>query len=402
MYLPLSVFKILRSLGMRERESPGEFCFLNREAVVKAINARFPPTAFQCFETQIRWRTPIGQDAEKAVRQYINTQQAVNSSAINAAWAQSHQPIHQLTFILDFTNFSFVSGGQRYTLNDLQELYPNPKVQPHANLSGIDLSGIRINHCVIRNVSLANANLDGSSLGGLHLENTFLTGASLRNARLGQLRFTNSSFAEVDISGAFLNAVQLDGHCIPGEFTFSEVSYAYLLKALLFSIFRQNGFSEAGSNIKRPHTVFLFNNTSGLSGLRNSRIKHYIEWYDYVFRKLSTFKLLSFNEKFRFSIALIYTKVWGSLSVLAFQGLILNLVFATYYYFNNDKFNHLPPDDFLSSFYFSIVTFVTLGYGDIFPKIGGGQIAVMLEVILGYITLGAFVFLIGQRASART
>ncbi|MEA9569079.1 pentapeptide repeat-containing protein [Polynucleobacter sp. AP-Nickl1-40-C4] len=223
MYLPLSVFKILRSLGMRERESPGEFWFLNREAVVKAINARFPPTAFQCFETQIRWRTPIGQDAEKAVRQYINTQQAVNSSAINAAWAQSHQPIHQLTFILDFTNFSFVSGGQRYTLNDLQELYPNPKVQPHANLSGIDLSGIRINHCVIRNVSLANANLDGSSLGGLHLENTFLTGASLRNARLGQLRFTNSSFAEVDISGAFLNAVQLDDHCIPGEFTFSEV-----------------------------------------------------------------------------------------------------------------------------------------------------------------------------------
>ena len=88
MYLPLSVFKILRSLGMREGESPGEFWFLNREAVAKAINASFPPTAFQCFETQIRWRTPIGQDAEKALRQYIDTQQAVNSSAINAAWGR--------------------------------------------------------------------------------------------------------------------------------------------------------------------------------------------------------------------------------------------------------------------------------------------------------------------------
>lgn len=401
MYLPLSVFKLLISLGMKEGESPGEFWFTNREAVAKAINASFPPTAFQRFETQIRWRTPVGQDAQRAVRKYIEAQQAANTEAINAAWAQSRQSIRLSAFVLDFANFSFESGGQSYTLDDFQNLYPNPKISPHANLSGIDLSGIHISHCIVRNVSLTEANLDDAGLGGLEFENSFLTGASLRGARLGQLRFTHSSFAGVDISGAFLNVVQLDDGCVPEALEFSEVSYTYLLKALLLSIFGRNGFSEAGANVKRPHTVFLFNDTSTLSGLRNARVKHYMEWYDYVFRKLSNFKLLPLNEKFRFSIALIFTKVWASLSVLALQGFLLNLVFATYYYFDHDKFNNLPADDFLSAFYFSVVTFATLGYGDIFPKPGGGQIAVMLEVMLGYITLGAFAFLVGQRATAR-
>lgn len=45
----------------------------------------------------------------------------------------------------------------------------------------------------------------------------------------------------------------------------------------------------------------------------------------------------------------------------------------------------------LQSFYFSVVTFTTLGFGDIVPKHGLGQILVALEVMLGYLLLGTLI-----------
>jgi uncharacterized protein YjbI with pentapeptide repeats len=42
-------------------------------------------------------------------------------------------------------------------------------------------------------------------------------------------------------------------------------------------------------------------------------------------------------------------------------------------------------------YYFSVVTFTTLGFGDIVPKTIGAEIAVVAEVLLGYIMLGVLV-----------
>ncbi len=45
----------------------------------------------------------------------------------------------------------------------------------------------------------------------------------------------------------------------------------------------------------------------------------------------------------------------------------------------------------LTYFYFSIVTFTTLGFGDVTPTGNAGEVWVMLEVILGYIGLGGLI-----------
>lgn len=45
----------------------------------------------------------------------------------------------------------------------------------------------------------------------------------------------------------------------------------------------------------------------------------------------------------------------------------------------------------LQSFYFSVVTFTTLGFGDIVPKHGIGQALVAIEVMMGYLLLGTLV-----------
>lgn len=99
-------------------------------------------------------------------------------------------------------------------------------------------------------------------------------------------------------------------------------------------------------------------------------------------------------------MSLVFTKAWTSYAVLAFWGLVTNLLFGTYYHVARGSFKNLD-DTYLTAVYFSFVTFTTVGYGDITPLAGLPQIVVMLEIILGYLTLGCMVFLIGHKVSDR-
>ena len=53
-----------------------------------------------------------------------------------------------------------------------------------------------------------------------------------------------------------------------------------------------------------------------------------------------------------------------------------------------------PNETWLSPVYLSLVTLTTLGYGDAVPTSVAGQVAVMTEVILGYVMLGGILTLI--------
>ncbi|MCP4148818.1 MAG: two pore domain potassium channel family protein [bacterium] len=53
--------------------------------------------------------------------------------------------------------------------------------------------------------------------------------------------------------------------------------------------------------------------------------------------------------------------------------------------------------DFQDALYFSVVTFTTLGYGDIVPCRGIGRFLVILEVLLGYSILGVLLAIILRR-----
>ena len=58
----------------------------------------------------------------------------------------------------------------------------------------------------------------------------------------------------------------------------------------------------------------------------------------------------------------------------------------------------------LSPWYFSIVTFTTLGFGDLTPKPGcwQAQLWVMAEVILGYIMLGGLISILANKLARRS
>jgi hypothetical protein len=57
--------------------------------------------------------------------------------------------------------------------------------------------------------------------------------------------------------------------------------------------------------------------------------------------------------------------------------------------------------NFVTAFYFSVVTFVTLGYGDITPASTFGKVMAISEVTLGYSVLGLLVAVASARLRPR-
>ena len=53
-------------------------------------------------------------------------------------------------------------------------------------------------------------------------------------------------------------------------------------------------------------------------------------------------------------------------------------------------------------YYFSIVTYTTLGFGDVKPNSLAGEILVSLEVIMGYVTLGLLLAVLGDKIARRS
>jgi hypothetical protein len=53
-------------------------------------------------------------------------------------------------------------------------------------------------------------------------------------------------------------------------------------------------------------------------------------------------------------------------------------------------------------YYFSIVTYTTLGFGDVRPNNMAGEILVSMEVVLGYVTLGLLLAVLGDRIARRS
>jgi voltage-gated potassium channel Kch len=56
----------------------------------------------------------------------------------------------------------------------------------------------------------------------------------------------------------------------------------------------------------------------------------------------------------------------------------------------------------LSPLYFSVVTLTTLGYGDILPTTMAGQVAVMVETVLGYVMLGGLLAMFSSTVARRS
>ena len=59
--------------------------------------------------------------------------------------------------------------------------------------------------------------------------------------------------------------------------------------------------------------------------------------------------------------------------------------------------------DWFNALYFSVVTFTTLGFGDVSPNLANrtAQVVVMAQVVIGYIMLGGLVSILANKLARR-
>ena len=117
--------------------------------------------------------------------------------------------------------------------------------------------------------------------------------------------------------------------------------------------------------------------------------------------------LLAFKKRHAcwHSVWLLSCDCGRSLSLWALWSLCFAVLFALAYTYAIESFyiNGQPQQvGFFDALYFSIVTFTTLGFGDVTAVSLAGKFTVAAEVIVGYVMLGGLISIFSNKLARRS
>ena len=286
------------------------------------------------------------------------------------------------------------------------------------DLAGVDFFGAQLNEANLKMSSLAKAELSSADLTGVDLYKSDctgifavdadlsgayaaeadLTGADLRGTRMRGIDLTKASLDEMNLSGADLTDATLVGARVrDANLSQSNVAGANIL-GLDYGAFLDMGghyFGIRGLDSCYGNALFVRDaqDQDYLDTLR-TRIE---ETQSPTRRRLKStvFKCWSYIDYGR------------SLGKPAMYALVLATLFGILYSLDRSFDWGLmeyrgSADSWLSPFYYSIVTYTTLGFGDITPKNWLGEVVVVTEVILGYTTLGLLLAILANRVARQS
>lgn len=258
----------------------------------------------------------------------------------------------------------------------------------HILLEGADFQGFYLKGVLFEtepfSVFSGDVNLKNANFRKAHLEC-----ANLRNANLKRTNFDHTHLEGADIGGANLENAYLYGARIEG----AGLSYTYLKGANFETAIVDGGtrFWRCKFSRDTDFRAVGLGNAMIAPGTRqlleyNIRRKNWEEWY----KEHTRLKWLVQSFWWMSDYGL---QTWRI--IVTFFGLAL--IFALAYWLwpscvmANDKIGDIRG--LWHALYFSVVTMTTLGFGDIAanPDSWGGQTLLMLQVILGYVLLGALV-----------
>jgi uncharacterized protein YjbI with pentapeptide repeats len=329
-----------------------------------------------------------------------------------------------------------------------EEARTNPQI---ADLSGVDLfeadlSGVNLFEADLRGAKLDSANLTGAELGFANLRGANLYGADLRGAKLFSANLSTARLTEADLRGAKLESANLTGaelsranlggaqlnwaNLSMANLSLAKLNSAYLMAANLsganfgganLSMANLSGADLSGANLSgvdlrdaKVHSVKLDHaqmrhRYGGIRGIDtcygNALFKRYAADQDFLDTLEASWRC---NPWKRFLFW-----VWGridygrSLSRIFMLAVGLVVFFGVIYSSWPQLLGYPTWDskvlDRFTPFYFSIVTYTTLGFGDINPK-GHvlGEIIVSIEVVLGYCTLGLLLSVLAEKIARRS
>ncbi|MFC1493332.1 pentapeptide repeat-containing protein [candidate division KSB1 bacterium] len=294
------------------------------------------------------------------------------------------------------------------------------------NLSGANLNGANLAHALLGRANLKKATLLQANLYHINAENAIFTGAILDETNMAEAVLCNAKFEhaslmyanlqKADLSHAnFASANLRDALLISTTFRHAFFMSADLRKATLWSSNLEKAdlmrVDLRGTDLRTANLDFAniyavrYNRWTLCRGIRISTaygsptFKRVAQDHDF----LEEFR----SSKLRYPIYVIWLifadcgrsfSLWAAWSILAAIGFGMK-----FYSLGAEAFDldHLQWS-YSSLIYYSVITFTTLGFGDIVPKTPEASFWVMFEVILGYVMLGGLISILATKLARRS
>lgn len=276
-------------------------------------------------------------------------------------------------------------------------------VLARVNLKKSVLRGAEIAHADLRNAACYKADLQGAILQESNLEGADLSAADCRGVDLRGAVLRRASLAGADLRGANLSNADLTGADLSGaDVTGARFHFAQLAEAnvthIKYGSFRQMVGNFLGvRGVDQCYGSALF--------VRDAKDEDYIDTLHQ-----------SIQDKPRGlvrSLDLMLFRAWGLidhgrslLKVSAYATVIATLYGLIYMAdmvlgwgimdYSNSAQTWFTP------FYYSVVTYTTLGYGDVTANSLLGEVLVISEVIVGYFTLGLLLAILANTIARRS
>ena len=305
-------------------------------------------------------------------------------------------------------------SGQRFVNTDLSGLDLSNCIFGGCDLSGSDLRGARLVGASLEGAILHGARLDDAELLGAKLASADFSNASAARTGFGRSSLEGASFFEADLqestfSGADLRdadfrVAKLDG----SRAVEADVRGACFDGASLRDV-DLTGVRVAGAS---------FTNTD-LRAARVRGIKDYAkaEWQGadirdvdfagaWLLRRhvldenfIAEFRGQSRTHEWLYRLWWVTSDCGRSIGRWTAWTVLIAVVYAGIYTVVDIDYG--AHETWLSPIYYSVVTFSTLGYGDVLPSSAAAQATAMSEVILGYVGLGGLLSILADKMARR-
>mgnify|MGYP001818093408 FL=1 len=327
---------------------------------------------------------------------------------------------------------ALVEGGQ--TWSDASDaLARTPDAFHHANLSEADLaerdlSSLDFSQVDLFKSNLVRANLKKSNLRGAELaysdmregalykadlRNAILHEANLSGADLSSTDCRNADLRGVDLSNANLSGADLRGADLTrADLSATDLTYANVTGAK----FHFARFGDANvTHIKYGNYRDMVGNYLGARGVdqsfgsalfvRDAKDQDYIDTFyqslqDLPPGTLKTIELLLFRGWALIDHGRSLIKVALYATIIAMLYGLVYLADMTFGWEIMDYSN--SAQTWFTPFYYSVVTYTTLGYGDVTANSLFGEMLVISEVIVGYFTLGLLLAILANTIARRS
>ena len=281
-----------------------------------------------------------------------------------------------------------------------------------ANLSSALLRNSNLSHASLDHANLSHARLDSANLAFAHLENAVLLFANLKRADLrgaflkdaaledAVLRKANLSHAHlegavlafsdcsnVDFVDAFMNGANLTGVNLE-KANVSSIKFDY---SILWATLKKERFNPV--RVWKRRTDLLLDTTMRCKGVHaacygSQRFATFLKGQDFLEELLETKK-----GRMICSIWWLFADCGRSFLRWAFWSCVIIFLFGTIYWLLGIRNFRLAtlPFNMGSMLYFSVVTFSTLGFGDVIPRTPVALFLTGLEVFTGYFMMGGLI-----------